>query len=784
MAMQATMLGRAIRSAAGQDRSPATDRELLRRFAESGDQDAFAALVRRHTGLVLGVCRRALANDQDAEDACQATFLVLARKARSGRWEPSIANWLFLTARRVARDLRRSTERRAKREGRAAVPESVPPVDRMTGRELLAVLDEELDRLPSIYREPLLLYYQADLRREEIAARLGLPTATVKIRLERGRKKLGDALTRRGVAMSAGLLTLLATSRAGASPPRLVDAIRAVTAGKVPPAVAALARGVAVNGVLKKVLAGAVMLSAAAIIGIGAGKPRTTTAGPPPEKAMPAKTQKKEEAPKPPVRAESGQTIKVAGRVLDPDGKPVAGAKFAVIDDEVEEHILPVSTGADGKFTFEMSYPKTVRNPRQIVASAPGFGLDWLSEPREDAVFRLVPDQAITGRVIDLQGKPVAGATVAVHNVHAGPPGVFDELLKNWQGSAEKQEQSSGKLDRAISNRGGLGQAFHTNTAKDGTFTLSGLGKDRVVTLLVTGDGFADTFADVANRKGVELKGVSAAAPRMRASGRGNPMRLYSPDLTVVVAPDKPITGVVRDEATGNSLSGVRVSGASLNGDFGSGSFHFHAWPTPGTTTDKEGRFTLRGLAKAKAYILVADPDEGAENLHRFDQVEDTTGFDPIATGLSLPRGVILTGRVIDTNTGAGVPSRVFYRPLANNDQLFGGYGPPDYPAPWHWGRDTKTDMEGRYKITVAAGAGVVNFQAYGGSYERARATQQEIDDGIVDKQFGHFRTLGQGGMFNPEYMHAYKVISPDAKNRTATLDVKYRSAETTKVPK
>src|SRR5204863_8147316 len=139
-----------------------------------------------------------------------------------GRRRPSIANWLFMTAQRVARDLRRSADRRARREGRAAVPESVPPVDRMTGRELFAVLDEELDRLPPIYREPLLLYYQADMSREEIAGRLGLPVGTVKIRLERGRKKLGEALTRRGVAVSAGLLTLLATSRAGASPPRLV----------------------------------------------------------------------------------------------------------------------------------------------------------------------------------------------------------------------------------------------------------------------------------------------------------------------------------------------------------------------------------------------------------------------------------------------------------------------------------------------------------------------------------------------------------------------------------
>ena len=87
--------------------SMATDRQLLRQFADDGDQEAFAALVRRHTGLVLGVCRRMLPTTQDAEDACQATFLILARKAGSGRWQPSVANWLFATARKVASNLRR-----------------------------------------------------------------------------------------------------------------------------------------------------------------------------------------------------------------------------------------------------------------------------------------------------------------------------------------------------------------------------------------------------------------------------------------------------------------------------------------------------------------------------------------------------------------------------------------------------------------------------------------------------------------------------------------------------
>src|SRR5206468_752123 len=133
--------------ALARDTDAGSDRDLLARFVADGDQAAFAAVVARHAGMVLGVCRRALPRGADTEDACQAVFLLLAQKAAQVRWRSSVAGWLYTAARRVARNARISAERRARREARAAVPEAVSPADTMTGREMTAVLDDELGRL-------------------------------------------------------------------------------------------------------------------------------------------------------------------------------------------------------------------------------------------------------------------------------------------------------------------------------------------------------------------------------------------------------------------------------------------------------------------------------------------------------------------------------------------------------------------------------------------------------------------------------------------------------------
>lgn len=184
---------------------PLSDRELLQRFAEQRDESAFTTLVRRHGPMVLRLCQRLLHNEHDAEDACQATFLVLASKAASRYWQPSVASWLYRVACHVSRKAKAAALCRAMRERQRPAQPLPDPLETLSARELLAVLDEELLRLPDKYRAPLVLCYLEGATRDQAARQLACPLGTLKHRLERGRECLRFRLAKRGVALSAVL---------------------------------------------------------------------------------------------------------------------------------------------------------------------------------------------------------------------------------------------------------------------------------------------------------------------------------------------------------------------------------------------------------------------------------------------------------------------------------------------------------------------------------------------------------------------------------------------------
>src|SRR5436309_728372 len=252
-----------------------TDGELLARFLSGRDGDALAVLVRRHALMVWGVCRRLLPNHHDAEDAFQATFLVLVRKAADVPRQ-AVANWLYGVARQTAVRLRATTAKRGRRETQVVnMPE--PTVPEVRDADLQSVLDEELSRLPDHYRGVIVLCDLEGLTRKEAARQLAIPEGSVASRLARARAMLAKRLARRGGVVSGGSVAavLSAGSASGSAPPALVaSTIKAVTlvaagqaaaTGVISAQVAALTEGV-INAMLISKVRGVVVLALVACV--------------------------------------------------------------------------------------------------------------------------------------------------------------------------------------------------------------------------------------------------------------------------------------------------------------------------------------------------------------------------------------------------------------------------------------------------------------------------------------------------------------------------------------
>ena len=266
-----------------------SDGELLDLFLTTGGpaaELAFAALVERHGPMVWRVCRETLRESNDADDAFQATFLVLVRRAGAIRKRSSLGPWLHGVALRVARSARRCALRRRDRERVDAGPgseEFMAHVDRL---DEAPILHEEVDRLPAKYREPLVLCYFQGLTHDEAASQLGWPVGTVRSRLAEARVRLRPRLLRRGVAPSVAILAASGQAEASAVvPASLVSAtirmaVRAGAAGTVPASVAALV-GTTLRGmtILKTSMIAAGLLAASLVSMVGAGRVAGMTRG-------------------------------------------------------------------------------------------------------------------------------------------------------------------------------------------------------------------------------------------------------------------------------------------------------------------------------------------------------------------------------------------------------------------------------------------------------------------------------------------------------------------------
>jgi RNA polymerase sigma factor (sigma-70 family) len=276
-----------------QDGAALTDGQLLSCFVERRDESAFAVLVRRHAPMVWRVCRRLLANHHDAEDAFQATFLVLVRKASAVVPREMVANWLHGVAQQTAWKARTMTARRKAREKQ--IPDMPEPAvtDQQLWRDLQPVLDRELSRLPDKYRVAIILCDLEGKTRRQAARQLGVPDGTLAARLARGRTMLAKRLARQGLTASSGVLAaLLSPNTVPACVPSAMISFtikaatglaagRALGAGAVPATVAALTQGVLTSMFIARLKMATVLLVAAGVLTVSVGSFGVPTAAAP-----------------------------------------------------------------------------------------------------------------------------------------------------------------------------------------------------------------------------------------------------------------------------------------------------------------------------------------------------------------------------------------------------------------------------------------------------------------------------------------------------------------------
>ncbi len=435
-----------------------SDAQLLGRFRTDRDEAAFVALVARHGPMVLAVCRRVLRDEHAAEDAFQATFLILVRKASVLWVGESLGGWLHQVAYRVAMQARADAVRRRAREKAAGEAAALRAAPVGADDELRALLHAEIGRLPDRLRLPVVLCDLEGLTRDQAAERLCWTEGTVRGRLARARMLLRQRLTRRGVGLPAGVVAAALASEASAV--MITDALLAATAraavgqGTAAAAAALAARVIRAMIATKLRAAVAIALGVSALASVGwflaAGgaegeKPPTPPAGV--RSSLPATPVVLLAAPP---EGDPGAWGEVRGRVVDPGGRPVAGATLWFGDIDENHHIPAAMSGPDGRYL--MRVPRglqdsvTLDGDQQVfvvVGSAMGFGVGWAppvslkAATSSELTVRLVEDgPPIEGRIVDLEGRPVVGAQVKVEQVwfagDARPPFAETGDLSPW----------------------------------------------------------------------------------------------------------------------------------------------------------------------------------------------------------------------------------------------------------------------------------------------------------------------------------------------------------------
>jgi len=368
----------------------------------------------------------------------------------------------------------------------------------------------------------------------------------------------------------------------------------------------------------------------------------------------------------------------------------------------------------------------TIESPwttAMVVATAEGFGLGWAdagqwadvhaSEPKKidplNLSVRLVRDDApISGRLVDLEGRPVAGATIRPAEIlepASADLSAWIAASTNGMGGAFEVEREHFKR-KLWPRTSGLPIAIVTDS--DGRFSIRGVGVERLLRLEISGPTVQSKAISVLTK---------SVSPFQVNNGRGSTdwgiTLYYGASFTHAAAPTKPVYGVVKDKDTGQPLAGVRIACNK------SAEFVVHGFNGIEATTDEQGRYRLVGLPKGRGNQVVAIPAIGQPYLSSGLDIPDTPGLDPVSFDITLKRGVVIEGRVIDKQTGEPLEALVEYHAYRDNPNLTDAVG---FDRSYMDGR-FKTGHDGSYRIVGLPGHGVVAAMYAGGGKEYLKGT-------------------------------------------------------------
>jgi RNA polymerase sigma factor (sigma-70 family) len=641
-----------------------TDGELLERFRTRREEAAFAVLVERHGPMVLGVCRRVLRDAHAAEDAFQATFLVLVRRAASIRKRDSVAGWLYGVAQRIAARARAQVAARRTRERQAGAMPRADGLDEPTWQELRSALDEEIGALPEKYRAPVVLCYLEGKSYDQAARELGCPKSSLASRLSRARELLRKQLGRRDLGLPAGALAGALAEVAAAAPVaalltlNTVKAATLVAAGKAAPGGCLSAQTIALAEEAMKGMPGTkgklalALLTLALAVGVaGAGRLFTPSSGPAAADGV-LVGQAPGGAEEPPQPA-AGQG-RVQGRVTAANtGQPVAGATVRVLIQGVpgKGAVAEARSDADGRYALDV--PLGHCNVWGVYAPAgyytqdrKAFGavLTTAAEPHAVRDFVLQPGSPWR---VELHGVPVP----------ADRPPQFSALA-----DPERRIFASGEIISAIGDASG--KAVLTILTTAGRFRFScGLTTSPSRYEIPPANLDIDPDFDprriqgvpepLQERKAVRLRdsaGHSAVVEgaEVRVEAGQAVLRFHAQPIPVAAA--LVLRGRAVDEG-GRPVEGAKVTAAFAGGGGG-------AMSQLKARTDAQGRFVLPDVLlpqsffglDSRTYMIVVKPGFHGAQTRELDlrEVQRVGGGD-FGTVVLKP-GRTLRGKVVDEN--------------------------------------------------------------------------------------------------------------------------------------